>query len=56
GASDQPFAILLSADGLGVGSHKISVLITEQGDPWENTRSYNWTLEVVEELPDADAS
>ena len=56
GTSDQSFAILLSADGLNVGTHKISVLITEQGDPWENTRSYKWTLEVVEELPDPDAS
>ncbi len=56
GDSDQPFAVLLSADGFDVGSHEITVLIIEQGDPWENTRTYNWTLRVVEELPEADAS
>jgi len=54
--SDQPFAIQLSASGLNVGEHQITVTITEMGDPWENTRTYNWTLRVVEELPEADAS
>jgi hypothetical protein len=56
GESDQPFAIQLSSDGLNVGSHTITVFISEQGDPWENTRSYEWTLKIVEELPEADAS
>ena len=56
GESDQPFAVLLSDSGLSVGVHTISVFITETGDPWENTRNYTWTLRIVEELPEADAS
>jgi len=56
GESDQPFAVLLSETGLNIGIHTISVLITEDGDPWENTRSYTWTLRIVEELPEADDS
>ncbi len=56
GESDQPFAVLLSDSGLSVGVHTISVFITENGDPWENTRNYTWTLRIVEELPEADAS
>lgn len=46
---DQPFAILLGND-LAVGTHEIKVTITEQGDPWENTRVYNWRLTVVEDV------
>ncbi len=44
---DQSFAINLGTD-LSVGTHQISVAITEEGDPWENTRNYQWTLVVVE--------
>ena len=46
---DQSFAILLG-DDLETGTHQISVTITEEGDPWVNTRSYDWTLVVVESL------
>jgi len=46
---DQAFAILLGND-LETGVHQISVAITEEGDPWVNTRSYDWTLVVVESL------
>ena len=46
---DQPFAILLGND-LAVGTHEIKVTITEEGDPWENTREYNWKLIVVEDV------
>ena len=53
---ELPFAVLLSDSGLSVGVHTISVFITENGDPWENTRNYTWTLRIVEELPEADAS
>ena len=40
---DQPFAINLGSQ-LGVGTHTITVEITEQGDPWENQRTYVWSF------------
>jgi hypothetical protein len=40
---DQPFAINLG-EQLGVGTHTITVEITEQGDPWENKRTYVWSF------------
>jgi hypothetical protein len=46
---DQLFAINLGTD-MVVGTHQISVTIIEDGDPWENTRSYDWTLVIVESL------
>tara|TARA_B100001142_G_scaffold8115_1_gene8009 strand:- start:3057 stop:3980 length:924 start_codon:yes stop_codon:yes gene_type:complete len=55
GDLDQDFAIKIGTD-LAVGEHLISVTILEQGDPWENSRVYEWTLRVVEQLPDASAS
>jgi hypothetical protein len=42
---DQPFAIPLG-DELAVGTHEIVVTITEQGNPWENNRSYTWVFTV----------
>ena len=42
---DMPFAIFLGED-LAVGEHTIVVEIIEQGDPWENTRTYTWTFSV----------
>ena len=42
---DLPFAIFLG-EGLAVGDHTIVVEIVEQGDPWENTRTYTWTFAV----------
>ena len=33
-------------DGLAVGVHTIQVDIVEQGDPWENSRTYTWTFAV----------
>ena len=49
---DMPFAIFLGKD-LAVGEHTIIVEIAEQGDPWENTRTYTWTFSV--NPPDASA-
>jgi len=42
---DQAFALNLG-ESLAVGDHTISVEITEQGDPWVNTRTYNWTFSI----------
>ena len=42
---DMPFAIFLG-EGLAVGEHTIVVDILEQGNPWENTRTYTWTFSV----------
>jgi len=42
---DMPFAIYLG-EGLAIGEHTIVVDILEQGDPWENTRTYTWTFTV----------
>ncbi|MDP6199478.1 MAG: hypothetical protein QF531_01790 [Candidatus Poseidonia sp.] len=42
---DQPFALFLGKD-LAVGEHLFVVEIVEQGDPWENKRTYEWTLDV----------
>ena len=42
---DMPFAIFLGED-LPVGDHTILVEIVEQGDPWENKRTYTWTFSV----------
>ena len=39
----MPFAIFLG-EGLAVGEHTIVVDILEQGNPWENTRTYTWTF------------
>ena len=51
GDLDQEFALLVGTD-LAVGTHTITVTIVEQGSPWENSRVYEWTLKVVEILPD----
>ena len=42
---DMPFAIFLG-EGLAVGEHTIVGDILEQGNPWENTRTYTWTFSV----------
>lgn len=42
---DMPFAIFLG-EALAVGEHTIVVDILEQGNPWENTRTYTWTFTV----------
>jgi len=49
GELDQPFSIHLGTN-LGEGTHKITVIITEQGDPWENVQSYTWNLVVTSEV------
>ena len=49
GELDQPFSIHLGSN-LGEGTHKITVIITEQGDPWENVQSYTWNLVVTSEV------
>jgi len=55
GQLDQDFAIPLGAN-LSVGEHQITVTIVEQGNPWENSRVYTWTLRVIEELAEVSAS
>ena len=50
GDQDQPFAIFLGTD-LGEGTHDITVVITEDGDPWENVQTYYWTLEIINASP-----
>ena len=50
GDQDQPFAIFLGTD-LGEGTHTITVVITEKGDPWENIQTYSWTLEIINASP-----
>ena len=50
GDQDQPFAIFLGTD-LGEGTHTITVVITEEGDPWENVQTYHWTLEIINVSP-----
>ena len=46
GEQDQEFAIYLG-DSLAVGDHTIVVEITEQGNPWVNTRTYEWIFTVL---------
>ena len=46
---DQRFAINLG-ENIPEGTHTITVKITEQGDPWENQRTYKWNLIVVKEV------
>lgn len=50
GDQDQPFAIFLGTD-LGEGTHTITVVITEEGDPWENVQTYVWKLEIINISP-----
>ncbi len=50
GDQDQPFAIFLGTD-LGEGIHTITVVITEEGDPWENVQTYVWKLEIINISP-----
>ncbi len=50
GDQDQPFAVFLGTD-LGEGTHTITVVITEEGDPWENVQTYHWTLEIINVSP-----
>ncbi len=47
---DQPIAVNLG-ENLAPGTHTIIVNIVEQGDPWENTRTYTWKLVI---LPSTD--
>jgi|TARA_B100001093_G_scaffold518963_1_gene605785 uncharacterized protein YfcZ (UPF0381/DUF406 family) len=53
-SKDQPFAVNIGND-LAVGTHEIMVTITEDGDPWENERVYNWKLVVVEAVEQAES-
>ena len=46
---DQRFAIKLG-ENIPEGTHIITVQIIEQGDPWENSRTYKWNLIVVKEV------
>ena len=52
GEQDQPFALNIG-ESLAVGDHIFTVEITEQGDPWVNTRVYEWTFSIL--APDSSA-
>ena len=47
---DRGMAIRLVTDGLEAGIHVIDLTLSEDGDPWENSRSYSWKV-VVSEAP-----
>lgn len=51
---DYPIAIQIP-DGLTAGSYDVVVKVTEDGDPWENTRTVKMTLNV-EEIPEEDST
>ena len=46
GDQDQAFALNIG-ESLAVGDHLFTVEITEQGDPWVNTRVYEWTFSIL---------
>ena len=50
GDQDQPFAIFLGTD-LAEGTHDITVVITEDGDPWKNVQTYVWKLVIINISP-----
>ena len=50
---DHPVAVEIPT-GLLEGEYEIKVKVTEDGDPWENTRTVTMTLVV--ELPEEDTS
>ena len=52
---DEPFAVLLP-DDLSVGTHEIVVEVTEQGSPWENTRTVTLKIKIVEPVVEEPAS
>lgn len=47
---DRGMAIRLVTDGLETGIHVIDLTLSEDGDPWENSRSYSWKV-IVSEAP-----
>ena len=52
---NEPFAVLLP-DDLSVGTHEIVVEVTEQGSPWENTRTVTLKIKIVEPVVEEPAS
>ena len=47
---DHPIAIKIE-EGLPAGEYEIKVKVTEDGDPWENTRTIKMTLTIEEPEP-----
>lgn len=47
---DRGMAIRLSTEGLTTGVHVIDLTLSEDGDPWENSRNYSWKI-IVSEAP-----
>ena len=47
---DHPIAIKIK-EGLEAGEYEIKVKVTEDGDPWENTRTITMTLIIEEPEP-----
>ncbi|MCS5525967.1 MAG: hypothetical protein NZ737_02670 [Candidatus Poseidoniaceae archaeon] len=52
---DAPFAVLIP-DDLSVGTHEIIVEVTEQGSPWENTRTVTLKVKIVEPVVEEPAT
>ena len=51
---DQPIAVAIP-EGLSQGTYDIVIKVTEDGDPWENTRTVTMTLNV-DELVEEDST
>lgn len=47
---DRGIAIRLSTSGLMEGTYLIELTLTEDGNPWENSRSYEWNLVVSQPI------
>ena len=47
---DRGMAIRLSTVGLTTGVHVIDLTLSEDGDPWKNSRDYSWKI-IVSEPP-----
>ena len=53
GEQDQAFALNIG-DSLAIGDHRFTVEIVEEGDPWVNTRVYEWTFSIKAPVTSAE--
>jgi len=47
GVDDVVYAFAIGTHLTHTGEYVLNVEITEDGDPWTNVRSYEWTIEIV---------
>ncbi len=47
GVDDVPYAFAIGEYLTHTGEYVINVKITEDGDPWTNVRTYEWTVEIT---------